>query len=330
MNHLRFKILFLASWYPSRLSIVSGVFIKRKAEAVAQLCDVALICVVDDPSAKTAYEVDVQREGGVLTVKVYFKSSRVPILRGFVYNFRYFRSYFLGWRTVKRMWGTPDLIHVNVVDRAGYIAILLKYLKGIQYVITEHSTPDIDFVRGTTSRTSIPLRPLKSIIIRNSEYTNVDSQISLQYLVKAGFKGRFCVIPNVVDIDEKILRQRGASTRSKKKIALHVSNLIERKNVADIIRAFSDIYSKKKRKDFELHIVGEGGQEVQLKKLAAELGVLDKCVYFRGLVDDKEKTRLFLGADFHILNSDEEGFSVVTAEAISYGIPVIATKSGGP
>jgi glycosyltransferase involved in cell wall biosynthesis len=330
MNHLRYKILFLASWYPSRLSKVSGVFIKRKAEAVAQLCDVALIYVVDDPSAKATYEVDLQKECGVQTVRVYFKASHVPILRGFIYNFRYLKSYFLGWRAVKRVWGAPDLVHANVVDRAGYIALLLKYLKGIQYVITEHSTPDIDFVRGTTSTTSIPFRPLKSIIIRNSEYTNVDSQTSLQYLLKAGFKGRFCVIPNVVHLEEEVLQHRREHTPSRRKIGLHISNLIERKNVADIICAFSDIYTKKTRRDFELQIVGEGGQLAQLRKLAAELGVLDKCIYFRGLVDDKEKARLFMRADFHVLNSDEEGFSVVTAEAISYGTPVIATKSGGP
>lgn len=330
MIDLRYKILFLASWYPSRLSRVSGVFIKRKAEAVALMCDVAVIHVADDPTAKQPYEVETENEGGVPTVRVYFRSSRVPILRGLVYDFRYLKSYYLGWQAIKKAWGVPDLVHANVVDRAGYIALLLKFLKGIQYVITEHSTPDINFVRGTTSTTSIPLRPLKRIVIRNSECTNVDSETSLRYLEKAGFKGKFRVIPNVVHIDEDLLHRRGPRTPSRKKIGLHISNLIERKNVAGIIGACADIYTKKQRRDFELHIVGEGGQLEQLRTLADRLNILDKCIFFHGFIDDRTKAEMYLRADFHVINSDEEGFSVVTAEAISYGTPVISTKSGGP
>ena len=49
-----------------------------------------------------------------------------------------------------------------------------------------------------------------------------------------------------------------------------------------------------------------------------------------GFVTEEQKLELLTNADFHILNSDDEGFSVVTAEAILYGIPVIATKCGGP
>ena len=52
MKPLKYKILFLASWYPSRVNKVLGVFVKRKAEAMTRLCDVALIYVVDDTSLK--------------------------------------------------------------------------------------------------------------------------------------------------------------------------------------------------------------------------------------------------------------------------------------
>ena len=57
---------------------------------------------------------------------------------------------------------------------------------------------------------------------------------------------------------------------------------------------------------------------------------MNRCVFFHGLVSEERKLELLTSSDFHILNSDDEGFSVVTAEAILYGIPVIATKCGGP
>jgi glycosyltransferase involved in cell wall biosynthesis len=331
MKPLKYKILFLASWYPSRVNKVLGVFVKRKAEAMTRLCDVALIYVVDDPSLKNkTYDLETSTENSVLTIRVYFKKSSNKIANLFFYNIRYLKSYYFGWKEIKSEWGKPDLIHANVIDRSGYIAFLFKLLKGISYIITEHSTPDIDFLRGVTSKTKIPLRFLKKIVIKKCSFLNVDSHPSLEYLRKAGFEGNLGVIPNIVELEEKYLSLTQPTKQKKKKSAVHISILNKRKNVADIIRACACIYYELNRNDFEFNIVGEGSEKDNLVKLADELGVLNKCIFFHGLVTEKKKLELLTNSDFHILNSDDEGFSVVTAEAILYGIPVIATKCGGP
>lgn len=331
MKPLKYKILFLASWYPSRVNKVLGIFIKRKAEAMTRLCDVALIYVVDDPSiTNKTYELESTSENNVFTVRVYFKKSSNKIINLLLYNFRFVKSYYLGWRAVKSKWGYPELIHSNVIDRSGYIAMLFKLLKGIDYVITEHSTPDINFLRGITNKTKIPLRFLKNIVIKKCTFINVDSNPSLEYMKKVGFKGNFNVIPNIVEINEKYLSLKNLDQPREKKSALHISILNDRKNVADIIRAFAYIYHDLNRKDCVLNIVGEGSEKENLIKLANELNVLNKCVVFHGFVSEDQKLELLTNADFHILNSDDEGFSVVTAESILYGVPVIATKCGGP
>ncbi|MFA6468252.1 MAG: glycosyltransferase [Bacteroidota bacterium] len=326
MKKLRYKVLFLASWYPNKVHPLLGIFVKRKAKAMAQLCDIAVIHVTDDPFLETPYHISFSIEENIPTAIVYFKPASHPLLKGLVYNFRYFKSYFLGWKTVKTNWGLPDLLHVNVVDRAGYFAFIMKWLRGFQYVITEHSTPDIDFLRGLKQKTHISLKYFKSLVIRNSSALNVDSQQSLQYLQKTGFKGNFSVIPNVVEINEEIVSLPKKSTGIK--IIAHISNLIDRKNVYDIIRVCSKIYTA--RQDFELHIVGEGSNRKKLEQLANELHTLNTCIFFHGVIDEKEKQRLLQSAHVHVLNSDEEGFSVVTAESICYGTPVIATRCGGP
>jgi len=331
MKPLKYKILFLASWYPSRVNKVLGVFVKRKAEAMTRLCDVALIYVVDDNSLKDRkYDVVTTNENNILTVHVYFKTYKHKILNLIFYNIRYLKSYYLGWREVKSKWGQPDLVHANVIDRSGYIALLFKLLKGISYVITEHSTPDIEFLRGITGKTKIPLRFLKKIVIKKCSFLNVDSHPSLEYLRKAGFEGNFGVIPNIVELNEKYLSLQQPTKSKEKKSAVHISILNKRKNVADIICAFGYIYNELNRRDCDLHIVGDGSEKDNLVKLADELGVLNKCIFFHGLVTEDKKLELLTNSDFHILNSDDEGFSVVTAEAILYGIPVIATKCGGP
>ncbi len=330
MENKKIRVLFLASWYPSRVDKVLGMFVKRKAEAVSAKCDVAVLYVrMDESMTKTKYDLEFIKENEIFTVKVYFKSTGKGIIKKFFYNIRFIKAYILGLKYINKNWGCYDLIHVNVVDRAGYVAFWLKLIKKIKYVITEHSTPDLKYLRGETNYTKIPLLFFKKIIVKNAEYINVDSTASLNYWKKAGLKGNFGIIPNVVDVYPEFIN----FNREKKdniKRAVHISVLIERKNVADIIRAYAHIYNNLNIKDIEFHIIGKGEQKEMLTKLAEELQVLNKCVFFHGFVTEEEKMNLLLNSDFHILNSDEEGFSVVTAEAILYGIPVIATKCGGP
>ena len=330
MKELRHRILFLASWYPNRTNGVLGVFIRRKAEAVSQHCDVAVLFVTMDESLiSNNYEFESGYEQGIFTVRVYFKPVSSGIIKKIYYNIRYLRGHFLGLQILKKDWGKFDLIHVNVVNRAGFIALLLKKLRGIKYVITEHSTPDISFLRGTSNSTRIPWKFLSKITVKNSEFINVDSKASLEYWKKAGFKGNYGIIRNIVEILPHFMSFNKTNIDNIKR-AVHISILIERKNVADIIRSYARIYNDMNIKNIEFHIIGEGVQKEMLMKLAADLSVLDKCIFFHGFVDEYKKIELLVNSDFHILNSDEEGFSVVTAEAILYGVPVISTKCGGP
>ncbi len=328
---LRYKILFLASWFPNRTSRVLGVFVKKKAIAISRKCDVAVLYVSADPSMRDKnFDIDCRVEDELLIVRVYFKYFFSGVLKKIIYNISFLIANYLGWKRIKKEWGNPDLIHVNVIDRSGYIAFVLKYLKKIKYVITEHSTPDINYLRGITSKTKIPLKFLKSIVIRNSEFMNVDSQASLEYYKKVGFKGNFGVIKNVVEIKPEFLVSKNKIKKDNIKRAVHISILNERKNVTDIIHAFNHICNELNRKDIEFHLIGEGEQKDKLESLAEEFGLLNKNIFFHGFVDENKKFEILTNCDFHILNSDEEGFSVVTAESILYGIPVIATKCGGP
>jgi glycosyltransferase involved in cell wall biosynthesis len=330
MKELRYKILFLASWYPNRINKVLGVFIKRKAEAVARHCDVSVLYVTMDESLKgMKYEIESGYENGVYTVRVYFRPVMSGIIKKIFYNIWFIKGHYIGLKAIKKEWGSFDLVHVNVVSRAGFIALLLKKLRGIKYVITEHSTPDISFLKGDTTSTSIPLKFLRKIAVRNAEFINVDSKASHDYWKKAGIEGNYGIIRNIVEGLPQFFNYKKENNDDIKR-AVHISILVERKNVADIIKAYAHIFYDLGRKNIEFHIVGTGEQKDMLEKLASDLKVLDQCVFFHGLVDENKKLELLVNSDFHILNSDEEGFSVVTAEAILYGIPVIATKCGGP
>jgi L-malate glycosyltransferase len=328
MNNVRLKILFFASWYPDKYDDVLGIFVRNKVEAVSALCDTAVIYVTKDPNAKNIFDIDSKYEENVLTVRVYFRISHNPIIQAILYNIRFLHAYYLAWKTVKQSWGTPDLIHVNVADRAGLPALLFKCLKRIPYVITEHSTPDVGFTKGEKPRPIFTHRLFKKLIWKHCSIGSVDSSISKKFLEKIGITSEVLVIPNVVKRDNDLLQNALLPPAHPKKIGLHISNLIERKNVNEIVKAVYRLSVI--RNDFEIHILGTGGQEKQLMDQALELGVLERSIFFHGYVSEEEKLKYIAGSDFHILNSDEEGFSVVTAESLCYGIPVITTDCGGP
>ena len=73
---MKHKVLFLASWYPSKILPQSGIFVKRHAEAVANFCDVAVLHVMSDPNLNDKkIEIETKNEKNVFTVKVFYKDD---------------------------------------------------------------------------------------------------------------------------------------------------------------------------------------------------------------------------------------------------------------
>jgi L-malate glycosyltransferase len=328
MNNVRLKILFFASWYPNKYNNVLGIFIRKKIQVVSTLCDTAVIYVMKDLSSKSIFDIESIIEENVFTVRIYFRTSSNPLLQALVYNIRFLYAYYLAWKVVKQHWGTPDVVHVNVVNRAGLPALFFKWLKGIPYIITEHSTPDVGFMKGEHKKPTFPYRILQKIIWSQSSGGSVDSTISMKFLRKIGILNAIRIIPNVITIDAAQLQRTTNHSQNDKIVGLHISILNERKNVYDIIQAIARLSLS--RQDFEIHIIGEGEQKASLIELAKNLNVLNRFVFFHGYVTDEQKIEFITLSDFHILNSDAEGFSVVTAESLCYGLPVIITDCGGP
>jgi glycosyltransferase involved in cell wall biosynthesis len=74
--------------------------------------------------------------------------------------------------------------------------------------------------------------------------------------------------------------------------------------------------------DLPLVIVGTGREESKLRRLAG------KNIIFAGRVNEKKLREYYMGAKALIM-PQEEDFGIVSVEAQSYGVPVIAYKKGG-
>ena len=77
-----------------------------------------------------------------------------------------------------------------------------------------------------------------------------------------------------------------------------------------------------------LVIVGQGAEFENLKALAHALGVEDR-IFLAGARNKQETIALMQACDLFVLNSSYEGFPHVVLEAMSIGLPVVATSVGG-
>lgn len=107
---------------------------------------------------------------------------------------------------------------------------------------------------------------------------------------------------------------------------LYVGGLNPRKNVGDLIYAYSKV-EKKLPGLQDLVIAGEPGRaEESLKGLAHSLG-LNGRVMFPGFIEPGYMAALYSAADLFVYPSMYEGFGLPPIEAMTCGVPVITTAT---
>jgi len=80
---------------------------------------------------------------------------------------------------------------------------------------------------------------------------------------------------------------------------------------------------------WQLDIVGDGPERQPLEALARKLDIADRMI-FHGIQPKPKVADFMRAADLFIVPSLTETFSVVAAEALASGLPVLTTRCGGP
>lgn len=142
---------------------------------------------------------------------------------------------------------------------------------------------------------------------------------------------KFDIIPPGVDTDAftpaTTHRANFESGRRGEPIRLvAVGYLIHRKAFDVLIKATAELVAS--QLPVHLYLVGEGPARPELETLAHQLGIVD-YVSFVGHVPHNSIARVYRDADIFCSTSRSEGFSTVCLEALSCGLPVVATPTGG-
>ena len=320
MSTPRLNILLLPRWYPNATDPQLGVFIQKHARAMALNNNVVVFYA---QPGKLSYQeettVDGLREFG------HYYRVNTGIFGPVINAWRYFRC----WQKFKKdvsLYSTngfrPDLFHPYIFLRTVLLVWYEQLFHDIPYVYSEQWS---GFLSGKISAyPSIKIRLIRRIFRRARAISAVSSVLADRIRSFSSCRD-IQIIRNTVQVADLTSRK---TDHEKTRILVVADLLDEIKNISDVIRAISDVAAT--NDSIELRIVGGGPDEYQLKELAASLGVLDRIVFFDGKLDNQGVYRQLLRSDFLVMNSRHETFSLICAEALSCGIPVIATRCGGP
>jgi glycosyltransferase involved in cell wall biosynthesis len=112
------------------------------------------------------------------------------------------------------------------------------------------------------------------------------------------------------------------------KYVLYVGDFGVRKNLPYLIESYAALRRDRRGPDVQLVLAGNSaGSRESLLALGARLGLAPGSVVLPGRVSDADLAMLYRNADAFALCSVMEGFTLVTLEAMSYGVPVVATRT---
>ena len=212
-----------------------------------------------------------------------------------------------------------DIIHVHQALYPAFICALFgKELLHKPVLVKSASS-------GMTSDIKQLMRfPLGSLqlrcLVKKMDCLVAVNKTSGEEFIEIGYpESRFIHVSNGVKVQPEI-----KVSYSQVRSILTTSRLSEEKGIDVLLNAWANVL--KQEKTVRLVILGGGPLELGLKRLSQSLGIAGS-VDFAGEIANVSK--FLREADLFVLPSRTEGLSNALLEAMSYGIPCIATHVGG-
>ncbi|SFI42041.1 glycosyltransferase [Halpernia frigidisoli] len=310
---MKYKILFISSWFPNKLEPTNGNFVQKHAEAVALYNDVEILHAVGDFYQKEKFLIDDKTVNGLRTLIVYYKNTHNPLL-----NFaRRMSAYKRGFGKLQK----PDLVHANVLHNSMLFAIYLKKKHKISFIVSEHWSA---FRKEAYYKTPTNIKYFARKIANEAAIISPVSNDLKKGLQHLGIDATYKVVPNTVDTSLFYPK----SSDNPVFTFLHISNLVPLKNADKILLAALKLFENGYK--FKIKIGGDG-TDVQLSTLKkiAESSNFSQNIEIFGLQKSCEVAEKMRNADCFILFSDNENQPCVIPEAFASGISVISTSVGG-
>lgn len=312
------KVLFIAHWFPTTEHPQKGVFIKEQAKAL-----IAVGVHVQ------VLHINISEGGGFFRVTVdQFSDSGIDIVRlnlvGKLWKLIYTVYPVQLWLVNKHLkqlefdMAQFDLVHSHVVHPSGAMGNKLAEAYGLPHFISEHwSNLEYYFSKNMYRKWG------------REAYSNAKRIFVVSEFLKKGTAkyvsdgSKLLVVPNVVPSDEFKFRPVAIGTSYYLVMAAKWNKgkrVIKRPKL--LIKAVAEA-AKELDKPIILGVIGDGDLLSELKKYCIKH---DVHAQFHGLLSKAQIAKEFQKADLFLHGSEYETFSVVVAEALKCGTPVVASN----
>lgn len=238
---------------------------------------------------------------------------RAPGWRSLLYQLFYFTEAGMVAARMRRRGLTH--LHNHAPDSSGYVAMLAAELSDLTYSMTIHGFGILSEPSRWRLREKIE-RALFVICI--SEYARSQAML----WSRRSCWPRLHVVHCGIEPKSLVVRRH----QGRGKHLLFVGRFDHVKGLPLLLQAFAALAGD----DPELHLdlVGDGPERADLEKIVAELG-LGERVTFHGYHSQAQLRADYARADLFVLTSFAEGIPVVLMEAMSQGVPVVASRITG-
>lgn len=310
------QVLITARGYPTNKFRMNGIFEFDQAKALAKAGVDVIYAAVDVRSLlrwrKWGFEEKIIDDVRIFAINI--PCGRIPMK---LYEWITEKALRRLYSRIVSKCGRPDIIHSHFLN-FGYITVHALKEKGIPIVHTEHfSVMNQDQLDEHTQ------------FLGDRTYHKVDQVIAVSQALKESIKEKFridaMIIPNIVDTT--VFTYLPEQRSDDEFCFISVGGLIGRKRMDQLISTFHEVFSEKP--EVKLFIFGEGPEKGNLERMIERLGLSGR-VFLLGLTDRKIIARKMNESHCFVLASQLETFGVAFIEALACGLPVIATKSGGP
>jgi glycosyltransferase involved in cell wall biosynthesis len=307
------KILLLTHSYPDIRNSWRGTFIREQARALSlkHIVTVVHFKVDYEHFAPFAPYNFFKTSTGIYTEYTFTVKKSFPVITQVNYLLKTYK--FINKEIIPDL--NPDIIHSHLSYPAGFLGTIIQRRKKIPNILTEHS-------RIKSYFRSWFHRKLIFFTVKNAACI-ISVSNSLKSEIVSLCPRPVHVIHNFADPEKfKILRSNHGTTVN----LGFLGGLGNNNKGLDLLLQSVSLLQKSV---YILHIGGNGVLLDHYKKLSRELNIEGICKFY-GEISRDDIVNFYSGLDLFVLPSRYETFGIVLIEAMCCGLPVIATKCGGP
>ena len=315
-------VLILPSWYPRFDGDAEGSFFRDQTHGLAEAGLKVGVVFSDLRGPGRHFQkgrpsgITIAQDGPIAEVRSHGFNWSPRFMPGF--EWLWLRHAERALSVYLDRFGKTDVVHVHSMEPAATMAARLKDRYGIPFVITEHSTFHLRHVVSDGVRRKCA---------RLAQASSANLAVSEVFAGKldALYGGDWSYLPNIVSSD--FLRQPLISLGDREFRLVSVALLSRRKRMDLVVEAVAALRAR--GHDVALTIVGDGEERPRLEQMVSALGLEEK-IEFAGLTARADVPGAMSKGRILVSASEAETFGVTLIEGMALGMPIVATRSGGP